>query len=203
VHPMMTEAVGYISARSEVLCATFFLLALLSARRWMLGGGARWWCLSAGLWLAALLSKEIAVMFPFVLLAYDRWILPGSPDEKRRSWRKLHVPFASVTIGAALARGAVFLFLEHPGEVTIQWSRVVEQLSVVLWYVAVMVLPRGQAVFHEVTPVKSLFDPPVLLAIVVSLLVIGLAGRLRRSHGVASLGALWFLLLLVPSSALS
>ena len=30
VHPMMTEAVGYISGRSEVLCATFFLLALMA-----------------------------------------------------------------------------------------------------------------------------------------------------------------------------
>ena len=36
VHPMMTEAVGYISGRSEVLCATFFLLGMLCARRWML-----------------------------------------------------------------------------------------------------------------------------------------------------------------------
>ncbi len=35
LHPMMTEAVGYISGRSEVLCATFFMLALLAGRRWM------------------------------------------------------------------------------------------------------------------------------------------------------------------------
>ena len=35
VHPLMTEAVGYISGRAEVLCATFFLLGLLCARRWM------------------------------------------------------------------------------------------------------------------------------------------------------------------------
>ena len=29
VHPMMTEAVGYISGRSELICATFLLAALL------------------------------------------------------------------------------------------------------------------------------------------------------------------------------
>ena len=40
-HPLMTEAVGYISGRSEVLCATFFLSALLTARRWMRDGGVR------------------------------------------------------------------------------------------------------------------------------------------------------------------
>ncbi len=37
VHPMMTEAVGYISGRSEVLCATFFMLAIMSGRRWLVG----------------------------------------------------------------------------------------------------------------------------------------------------------------------
>src|SRR5262249_14159742 len=43
VHPLMTEAVGYVSGRSEVLCAAFFLTGFLTARRWMLGGGAIWW----------------------------------------------------------------------------------------------------------------------------------------------------------------
>src|SRR5207247_1475821 len=54
VHPMMTEAVGYISGRSEVLCATFFLLALMSGRRWLHGDGAIWAMLSIALWLVAL-----------------------------------------------------------------------------------------------------------------------------------------------------
>jgi len=40
VHPMMTEAVGYVSGRSEVLCATWFLLGLLSGRRWIRGDDA-------------------------------------------------------------------------------------------------------------------------------------------------------------------
>ena len=39
VHPMMTEAVGYIAGRSEVLCATFFLPAVMCGRRWLRGGG--------------------------------------------------------------------------------------------------------------------------------------------------------------------
>ena len=39
VHPMMTEAVGYISGRSELLCATFFLPAVMCGRRWLRGDG--------------------------------------------------------------------------------------------------------------------------------------------------------------------
>src|SRR5439155_256720 len=84
VHPMMTEAVGYISGRFEVLCATFFLLGLVWARRWMRGGGTKWWLLTMGLWIATLATKEIGVMFPFVVFCYDRILLGGTDDEIRR-----------------------------------------------------------------------------------------------------------------------
>src|SRR5215470_243137 len=76
VHPMMTEAVGYVSGRSEVLCATFLLLALLCADRWLQGPEerrGRWLVAMLAAWLAALATKETAAMFPFVLVLYD-WL---------------------------------------------------------------------------------------------------------------------------------
>ena len=75
IHPMMTSAVTYVSGRSEVLCATFFLAALISARRGLIDGGRRWWILTTSFWLLALATKEIAVMFPIVVLGYERFVL--------------------------------------------------------------------------------------------------------------------------------
>ena len=80
VHPMMTESVTYVAGRSEVLCTTFFLLAFFAARRWMLGGARVWWLTAIACWVAALGTKEIAAMLPFVLLAYERWVLRGRVD---------------------------------------------------------------------------------------------------------------------------
>jgi hypothetical protein len=45
VHPM-TESVGYISGRAEVLCTTFFPLGFLSLRRWIEIDRGRWLALS-------------------------------------------------------------------------------------------------------------------------------------------------------------
>src|SRR5204863_5496319 len=81
VHPMMTEAVGYISGRSEVLCATWLLVAFLAGKRWLDGGGVRWCVAMIGFWFAALASKETAAMFPFVFGAYC-W-LRGAPGRAR------------------------------------------------------------------------------------------------------------------------
>ena len=83
VHPMMTEAVGYISGRSEVLCATWFLVGLLCGRRWMRGDCAIWAMLTVVFWVAALATKETAAMFPFVLFACDR--LTGDPSITRQN----------------------------------------------------------------------------------------------------------------------
>ncbi len=69
VHPMLTESVGYVSSRTEILCAAFFLPAFLCGRRWLGGFGARWGVLTLVFWILAVLSKEVAVMLPFVLAA--------------------------------------------------------------------------------------------------------------------------------------
>ena len=79
VHPMMTEAVGYISGRSELLCATFFLPAVMCGRRWLGGGGARWAAITIAFWIAALASKETAAMFPSSSLPST-----GSPAKARQ-----------------------------------------------------------------------------------------------------------------------
>jgi len=85
VHPMMTEAVGYVSGRSEVLCATLVLLALLSADRWIHGEGSargRWLAAMLVAWTAALAAKETAAMFPFVVVLFD-WLAGGQRAEGR------------------------------------------------------------------------------------------------------------------------
>ena len=116
VHPMMTQAVGYISGRAEVLCTTFVLMALAAARRWMLGGRGVWLAATFGLWVLALASKETAVMFVAVAFVYDRLVLVGTAADRRRRLLWMHMPFIGFVVFAMTVRLAVFAFLEHPGQ---------------------------------------------------------------------------------------
>ena len=54
VHPLMSEAVAYVSGRSELLCGVFFLSTLLHRAR----GHRTWW----SLWLAAGITALLAVL---------------------------------------------------------------------------------------------------------------------------------------------
>ena len=71
VHPIHTEAVSWISGRTDALCGLFYFAALLAYVRWIGTRGFRHLMLLFLLYAAALLSKEMAVTFPAALLLYD------------------------------------------------------------------------------------------------------------------------------------
>src|SRR5262249_54814663 len=122
VHPLASSAVGYIAARSEILCGTFFLAALLCARQWVLRRGFGWWLAAFLLWLGAVGSKEPGAMFPFVLFCYGRLVLGGTSTEKRRRLLGMHLPFLVFAIAAGLLRVGTLARIEHPGETSVYWS---------------------------------------------------------------------------------
>jgi Flp pilus assembly protein TadD len=202
VHPMMSEAVGYISGRTEVLCATFFLSAFLCARAWMRAPRRLWWALTVVFWAAAMATKEIGAVFPFVVLAYDRILADGTPEERRSRLLKLHLPLISVTILAGIIRLGVVALVEHPGGTIVRWAYGLVELEVVWRYLLLFMMPGSQSIFHEIAPIRSVFEPRALFAILTVGVVVLCAWRERKSVGLVSFGITWFLLLLVPSAVL-
>jgi Flp pilus assembly protein TadD len=201
-HPMMTEAVGYISGRSDVLCTTTFLAAMLCARHWILAHRARWLIAALGFWGISLATKEIAVMLPFVVLCYDRLIVPPTPAERRRRLRGLLLPIFSIALFAVVVRLGIFALLEHPDSIVPRWRLALVELDVVRQYLTLMIAPSGQTIFHAVSPIDRPFSLRVLVAIAVVGGIAWQAWRVRRVHAIVTFGLFWFFLLLVPSSAL-
>lgn len=80
VHPVFLQAVGYISGRSSVLCATFYFGAILAAlhirKEWDERKPFLWGLLAAGLAAGAWLSKQEAVALPLFLFALY-WLRGG------------------------------------------------------------------------------------------------------------------------------
>ena len=201
VHPMMTEAVGYVTGRAEVLFSFFFLLGLLSGRRWMLGGGRRWWAACVASWIAGVLAKETAAMLPAVLLAYDWFVLDGDPAERRRRFLRLELPMLALALAAGIARIAVLKLIEFPGRPGADSRYALVEIEVVWRYLALFLVPRGQSIFHPVTliDVVSLRAAANCAALAGFLAV---AWRLRRRHGLVGFGLVWFILLLLPPAVL-
>ncbi len=178
-HPLMTQAVGYISGRSEVLYVAFFLLAFLSARYWMVHGGTQWWLATIGLWVFSLLAKETGVMLGFVLLCYDQFVLDGDLEQKRRRLLTLHLPLLSMALLAGVVRVAVLTEVEYPGQFPGDWRFTLVAFDVFWRYLSLVIVPQNQTIFHEIPAIENPFAPGALAAVVGLVALLVGAWRLR------------------------
>ncbi len=208
VHPITTEAVGYVSARSEVLGTIGFVGALILARRAiqsrrrMAGVGA------VVAWIFALAAKETAVMLPVVLLAYDTWVL--SPSEQARGvgrsgWkRRLYRVYVPAFAAAALV-GAIRVRALAPLVQTTDRGALENLLTqtIVIWrYLALLFVPRGQTIMHDARVVTSIVDPIALAALAGLVALIGAAIWMRGRYPLFAVGVVWSAAALAPSSSI-
>jgi hypothetical protein len=199
VHPLMTQAVGYVSGRAEVLCAFFFLASLLSLHPWLMERRRAWLVLSIGCWVLALASKEVAVMLPVVLFAYDRLLLSPAEVSTRKRLARVYVAMLIFAAAAGAARLTVFLAVENVSRASLVWANALVGLDVVRRYVSLMVLAGPQSIFYTAQIVTSPLRPLVILNALWMMALGILAWRVHRRAPLVTFGMLWFVLMLLPS----
>jgi Tfp pilus assembly protein PilF len=195
----MTEAVAYVSGRSEVLCAAWCLGAMLLARRAMATGsiGAAAGAALAG--LLALATKEVAVALPILVLGYDWLMRPGDDEARRRRVWSVFVPLFLLMFLAALYRAGSLP--ADPATAQAPLLNALTQATVIWRYLALFAWPAGQAIMHEVPRVTTPADATALAA-ALGLAAIAIAAvTQRRRRPLVTFGVLWYLAVLAPSSS--
>jgi protein O-mannosyl-transferase len=200
VHPMLSQAVGYVSARADLLCATFVLLTFLAARRFLLGGAWPWAAVALATWLLGLGAKEVAAMLPLALLAYDLLVLPRQSSGRRRAL--LHAPMLMIVAAAVTVRVWVLRQVEYDAGAGFDWTLGFVAADAFRGYLQLLVWPTGQTIFHALAPIDHLFDVRLVISLALFGGLVALAWSLRRVSTLLLFGLIWFVLFLVPSSAL-
>ncbi|MBC7952027.1 MAG: glycosyltransferase family 39 protein [Rhodospirillaceae bacterium] len=72
VHPALVQSVAWVSGATDLLMGLFVLLAVLAHLRWRDSGRKGWLAAIAVAYLAAVLSKEVALVLPALLFTLDR-----------------------------------------------------------------------------------------------------------------------------------
>ena len=134
-------------------------------------------------------------MLPFVLLAYERWVLRGRAIDRRRILWQWHVPLIAVALAGGIGRVAVLALVEHPGDVVVQWRYALVTIDVLFRYLGLLVTASGQTIFHAI-PELGWGDPRTGVVVVLLGLIVATIWRVRRA---ASLGATGHAL--VPAAA--
>jgi tetratricopeptide (TPR) repeat protein len=213
LHPLRVESVAWASERKDVLCALFYLGALLLYLRYARAPSGARYALVLGALALALLAKPMAVSLPFAALLLDVWPLrrldPARPWRTstavdRRLWLE-KLPLLALAVLGALS---TWLAQEVGGAASGMQAvpldlRVLNAVSACGVYLRQTLLPAGLAAFYplaalvEERPRATLLAPA--LGTLLALLALGLlAWRARERAPWLLVGLLWFLGLLVP-----
>lgn len=203
LHPLLTESVSSVMQRTESVMGLFYLLTLYAFIRSIDTPGkvARWRTLCWGACVLGMLSKEVMVSAPLLVLLYDGIFLAGS---LRQAWRErgkfylglilTWIPLV-VVMAASRGRGGTVGF----GHGVAWWEYALTQCRAVVLYLRLSLWPRPLVLDYgmEVVRTAAAVWPQALL-----LLALGagtLAALARRSPW-GFLGA-WFFVILAPSSS--
>jgi len=108
-HPIHVESVAYVSASSDLLLAFFALIAFLAYRQFREDGASLFYFgVSVVAAALAMMSKETAAMFPWMLVAYEA--MRETPLGTRESWKRFvwTLPFFVVVAAYAGVRTMLF-----------------------------------------------------------------------------------------------
>lgn len=211
LHPLCTEPVSYVSARSSVLATLFVVLGMwVLVRRAEAPRPWRTAALLAVCQLAALGAKEIGMVLPLLGAVWLASRRPPAVVEREgsgssvgvrqsaRSWVLLAAPAAVCLVYLAATRAILGKALLEPVRpLGVQAATQLKALGFYLWKVA--------APLHlSVEPQFGAADASVEAAGVAALLLAGsllwLAAQQRHRNPTVWLGCCWFGLALLPSS---
>lgn len=199
VHTVLSGAVNYIAASSDLLSALFFLLALLAYVVYRTKRHSLILLVSSSLFfIFALLSKEAAIILPLILLLYIHSFCEKRDKYKNNIW--VYFIIAAIYI---LLRLTVLNFKEGGMADTSTGYfplhiRLFTMAKVLMIYIRLLIFPIGLHMEWSITPATSFVQDEVFLS-AVALLIIGIFIRVLFSTSRLKFFAImWFFIALIP-----
>ena len=172
LHPVHVESAAWVSGRTDLLCALFFLLSIMAYMQ--MKRDYRQYLLSLVFFALALLSKPLAVVLPAVLLILDWYPLRRTPSLKS-FWKACieKLPFIAMSLFVS-----VFIYwgekahgrMARPDEVSFA-SRVPVAFKALMMYLRQIMAPLNLLPFHPYPEKVSFLSIEYLSAIVLAGLI--------------------------------
>jgi Flp pilus assembly protein TadD len=215
VHPIHSEAVGWIAALPDIGCTVFFLLAflLLVLARGQISPPQQtepsrhnsilyvYMAASYAAFAVALLWKESAIVFPLIVMAYVFCLCEvGAYARRIRGTLKLSLPYWAILGAYFLLRLRVlgFVVTSQRNWILSRFEFGLTALNLILAYWWKLLAPVHLNAYYVFSPIRTLQDPRAIAAILLLILAANaIVCGLRRAP-LASFAALWVFVTLIP-----
>ncbi|MBI2469732.1 MAG: tetratricopeptide repeat protein [Planctomycetes bacterium] len=206
VHPVFSEAVNAISYREDLLSASFLLAAFIlfikynkSANRCFF----LWYPLSLLAYLLAMLSKETAIVLPFLILSYDLLFQRNKISSHRNRRKHLVINYAGYIVIGCFYLFLRFYLLHNPGESVAYpgnsiFVNFIMMTKVLGYYLKLLFIPAPLNADYitplTYSPADIAFIVSILLLIITAILLV----KKCRLSKIWAFSTLWFFITLLP-----
>ena len=192
VHPLRVESVVWVAERKDVLSALFWVLTLWAWIRYVSRRSAARYVLALSIFALGLMSKQMLITLPAVLLLLDWWPLGRRPAIVEK------VPFFALSLAAAAVTYAVHTATSTmlPFDAVPLGARLENAVVSYGLYPLKMFWPADLAVFYPYS-LEHMALPAAAAAVALAA-VTRFAVRERTRRPYLLFGWLWYLVTLVP-----
>lgn len=200
-HPLHVESVAYLSNRNTVLAGVFVFWAMFFWLRWRASGKGAFLAGAAVCEWLAFSSKESAIVFPALVLAYELIFSRRALGERKvrlgigLTWA-LALAYMGVRLkitGAGVAGAAGFKAFAPTA-----FERLATSIRVVWHGVELSLFPRGLHLDRWTELSSGWLDPKALAALLFTAFLVWAVWRLRERRPEAGFGIGWYLICLLP-----
>lgn len=201
LHPIQTQAVTYVIQRCESLMALFFLLTIYCAiRSWHSPSTTFWRTLSVISLLLGVGSKEVIVMAPAVVFAYEwHFVRPSIRDVLTSSWPLYSGYLVGIIILFVLVYHGGTAKTGFSGTLYTPWLYWLSQPEVILHYLRLVIWPDNLC-FDYSWPLASF--PAALPSLAVFTAAAAMSVWLFIKKRPFGFPAVCFFLILLPTSVI-
>ncbi len=201
LHPLNTEAVDYLTQRTETMMGLFYLLTMYASIRAAASANWKWWpAVAVASCLAGMACKESMVTAPALVVLYDRVFIFKSLKEAIRARWRLYGGLAAtwIVLGLLLASGPRIHSAGFSTGVS-PWTYLLNQTVMLARYLRLAVWPNSLVVNYGWPVPLTLADVVPQALMVMTLLGATIAALIRRPP-LGFLGASFFITLAPTSS---
>ncbi len=202
-HPVLTEAINAVSFREDLL-TTFFYLMTLNIYIFMNSKsgfkyGALLYLLSCLTFIIGLLSKEMAVTLPIVILCYEWTFIEEMGIRVLLNLRNTGY-FACLAAYGYLR----FFYFYNPSEANIVSWQLTERVLTIPWvfinFLKLTLFPVSLSADYEIAPIKNSISSSFILPIIILTLLAFAAWSQRKKQKHIAFGISFFFITLLPVS---
>ena len=207
VHPIFSEAVNAVSYREDLLSASFLLVAFILFVKYRKSTNRRyfiiWYALSLLAYLLAMLSKETAIVLPFLILSYDFILKKDHFSGRHNLTRRLTVNYAGYVVMGGFYLFLRFYLIHNPGE-SVEYPgnsifvNFIMMTKVLGYYLKLLFIPAPLNADYVVPLTYSPADAAFITSVILLIITVILLIKKCRLSRIWIFSTIWFFVTLLP-----